>query len=130
MMQKAQRPCALLIRLKYKGKRYDFAVPFRSNISPASPKTEYFPLPPRAKTKPMHRHGLHYIKMFPVRRAWTIPYHTANNPEAMLYKSILNANEKRVLAECQKYLIDYENGIRSAYSTDLDLLISKMEQLK
>ena len=126
MMHSAKRPCALLVRLKYKGRRYDFAVPFRSNISPASPKKEYFPLPPRAKTKPMHHHVLHYIKMFPVLRSWTVPYHTANNPDAVMYQNILNKNEKQIISECQLYLIDYENGIRSAYSTDIDMLLTNL----
>ena len=32
-MQKRGRPCLLVVRLKFRGKRRDFAVPFRSNIA-------------------------------------------------------------------------------------------------
>ena len=52
LMTKRGRPCVLVLRLRYKGKRYDFAIPFRSNISPNTPKNQYFPLPPRPSTKP------------------------------------------------------------------------------
>lgn len=45
-MQKYGRPCLLVVRLKFRGKRRDFAVPFRSNIAPNVPKDQYFALPP------------------------------------------------------------------------------------
>ena len=44
-MQKHGRPCLLVVRLKFRGKRRDFAVPFRSNIAPNVPKDQYFALP-------------------------------------------------------------------------------------
>ena len=124
MLQKAKRPCALIIHLKYKGHRYDFAVPLRSNISPSTPKSQYFPLPPRKTTKPKHRHGVHYIKMFPVKRNILKYYRTTGNAEASLIKTILTQHEKQIIQECQKYLIDYEKGIRSPYSTNIDKLIN------
>lgn len=64
MLQNSDRPCVLILKLKYKGVNHCFAVPMRSNISAASPKNEYFPLPPRYTTRSERRHGLHYIKMF------------------------------------------------------------------
>ena len=68
VLTKSGRPYVLVIRLKYKGQKYDFAVPIRSNIPAASPKDQYFALPPRSTTKPRNRHGTHYIKMFPVKK--------------------------------------------------------------
>ena len=68
MLQKADRPCALIMRLTFCGHKYDFAVPLRSNIAPSTPKYDYFALPPRNTTKPKHRHGVHYAKMFPIDR--------------------------------------------------------------
>lgn len=123
MLQKSKRPCVLIIQLKYKGKRYDFAVPLRSNISPSAPKGQYFPLPPRSTTKDRHHHGLHYIKMFPVKRSYTEYFLTKNNVGATLIKTILDKNEKQIVAECQRYLTAYEQGERPAYSTDIDLLL-------
>ena len=38
VLTKSGRPYVLVIRLKYKGQKYDFAVPIRSNIPAASPK--------------------------------------------------------------------------------------------
>ena len=123
MLQKATRPCALIVRLPYKGKRYDFAVPIRSNINPSAPKDQYFPLPPRSSTKSRCRHGLHYLKMFPVDRAFLIRFRTEGNPEAERLKAIIDRNEKQIIAECKEYLKKYENGIHPPFSTDIDLLI-------
>ncbi len=67
---KNMRPYVLVIRLKYIEKSYDFAVPIRSNIPAAAPKDQYFALPPRPTTRPKNRHGLHYIKMFPVTKQY------------------------------------------------------------
>ena len=126
MLHKAKRPCVLIIRLKYKGRRYDFAVPLRSNIHPSSPKDEYFPLPPRKTTKPKHRHGIHYIKMFPVKKDVLLVYRYKGNAEAERIKAVIDKNEKAIVAECQAYLTRYEHGDRPAYSTDIDLLISML----
>lgn len=93
MLQKAQRPCVLIVSLKYKGKRYPFAVPLRSNINPSTPKEHYFPLPPRPTTKPKYRHGIHYSKMFPVKKDTLIKYRTSGNPSAELMKKMIDANE-------------------------------------
>ena len=126
MLHKAKRPSALIVKLTYKGHRYSFAVPMRSNISPSSPKDEYFPLPPASKTKPKYHHGLHYIKMFPIKISNTHPYHTEGNIFASLCKSIIDAHEKEIVHSCQQYLANYEQGLHSQYSTDIDLLITKM----
>lgn len=123
MLQKAGRPCVLIVKLKYKGKRIDFAVPIRSNIHPSTPKDQYFPLPPRTTTKPKHRHGIHYIKMFPVDKSIVLRYRTSKNPNARLMKKVIDQNEKQIVLECQQYLTLYECGIRPQYSTDIDLLI-------
>ena len=130
MLHNAQRPCGLIIQLKYKERRYDFAIPFRSNISPSTPKDQYFPLPTRYTTREKHRHGLHYTKMFPIRRTWTYPFHIDNNIYAALIKGIIDKNEKKIIADCQAYLQRYENGDHPQYSTDIDKLIDVMEHRK
>ena len=124
MLTKSNRPCVLIIRLKYKGHLYDFGVPFRSNIPSAAPKNQYFPLPPRATTRPHNRHGLHYIKMFPVTKNYLIRYRTEGNLSATMYKTIIDKNTKKIVTECQRYLDNYANGSRPPFSTDIDLLLS------
>ena len=126
MLQKAGRPCALIIKLKYRGHRYDFAVPIRSNINSSAPKDQYFPLPPRPTTRPGNRHGVHYIKMFPIDRKIVNRFRTQGNSSATLMQQILNNNEKKIIADCQQYLIDYEKGKRPLFCTDIDLLINVM----
>ena len=126
MLLKSRRPCVLIIKLKYKGKRHDFAVPLRSNISPSAPKTQYFPLPPRNTTKDGYRHGVHYIKMFPVNKSTTQKFHS-DSPFYSNIKRILDENEKIIVDQCQKYLNDYEKGKRFAFSTDIDLLLSLID---
>lgn len=121
---KTGRPCVLIIRLNYMGKKYDFAVPFRSNIPSGAPKSQFFPLPPRPSTKPHNRHGLHYIKMFPVAKNYLVKYRTNGNASATLYKSIICKNAKQIVTQCQAYLDDYANGVRPQYSTNIDYLLS------
>ncbi len=126
LLHNAQRPCVLVIRLKYKGHNYDFAVPIRSNIPAASPKDEYFALPPRATTRPKNRHGLHYIKMFPIQKQYLNKYHTEGNIQATMMKAIIDKNSKQIISECQAYLNRYESGSKPPYSTDIDYLINQL----
>ena len=130
MMQKAGRPCALIIRLKYRGQRYDFAIPLRSNINASVPKNQYFPLPPRSTTRSGNRHGVHYTKMFPIDKSIANRYRTEGNAFATLVKKILDKNEKQIVSECQYYLNEYEKGNKPLYSTDIDLLIQVMSNIK
>lgn len=126
MLQKASRPCVLIIQLKYKSKRYDFAVPLRSNISPSTPKPQYFSLPPRHTTKDGYRHGIHYIKMFPIDKKTAQKFHV-DSPFYSTIKSIIEANQKEIISSCQNYLVNYANGHRPKFSTDIDLLIKVLE---
>ena len=41
LMLKHNRPCIVVVRLRFRGKRRDFAVPLRSNIAPNVPKDQY-----------------------------------------------------------------------------------------
>lgn len=75
-MLKHNRPCIVVVRLRFRGKRRDFAVPLRSNIAPNVPKDQYFALPPRPTTRPGCRHGIHYIKMFPITKAYQRRFRT------------------------------------------------------
>ncbi len=85
-------------------------------------------MPPRAATKPKNRHGIHYIKMFPVKKEFLQKYHMEGNMGALLTKAIIDKNEKRIISECQDYLNAYENGHRSPYATDIDFLIEQLEK--
>ena len=127
MLQKAKRPCALIIKLKYKGSFYDFAIPIRSNISPNTPKCQYYPLPTRHTTKDTYRHGVHFIKMFPVDRTKVNRF----NMEGMFYqmmKAFLDKEEKNIVKACQNYLLDYELGNKPKYATNIDLLINVLNK--
>jgi hypothetical protein len=126
ILQKTGRPCVLVVRLKYKGKNQDFAIPLRSNISASAPRSQYFALPPRPSTRPTNRHGLHYIKMFPVNKQYLIRYRTEGNAFATLIQSVVDKNKKRIVTECQFYLSQYEKGIRPPFSTDIDYLLSQI----
>lgn len=124
MLQKENRPCVLVLRLHYKDAVYNFAVPVRSNIPAASPKNEYFPLPTRYTTKDHNRHGLHYIKMFPIDKQYYDKYRTENNMAAALMKATIDNNTSQIVEDCQNYLNRYCDGYRPVYATDLDLLLS------
>ena len=124
VLTKSGRPYVLVVRLKYKGHSQDFAIPIRSNIPASAPKSQYFALPPRPSPRPRNRHGLHYIKMFPVTKEYLIRYRTEGNAFATLIQTIINKNTKRIVQESQQYLNDYEAGKRPLYSTDIDYLLS------
>lgn len=128
VLNKHGRPCLLVIRLRYKGQKRMFAVPFRSNISANVPKEHYFPLPPRPATKSGNRHGLHYIKMIPVEKCFLEKYRL-DTPSSLLYASILDKNSKKIICSCQSYLDSYENGIHPPYSTSIDVLLTQLNQL-
>lgn len=58
LMLKHNRPCIVVVRLRFRGKRRDFAVPLRSDIAPNVPKDQYFALPPRDTFRLPPRHPL------------------------------------------------------------------------
>ena len=92
LQKQNRRPHVLILSLAYKGRRANFAVPLRSNIPPSAPKTEYFPLPPRATTQPKHRHGLHYIKMFPITKQYQQKFWVGKHESYVLYQRIISTN--------------------------------------
>jgi len=128
VLHKSGRPYVVVVRLKYKGHNHDFAVPIRSNIPAAAPREQYFSLPPRPNTKPKNRHGLHYIKMFPVTKSYLNRYRTEGNDFACLIQDIIEKHTKEIVSSCQSYLNRYANGERPDYSTDIDLLLHLLEQ--
>lgn len=128
VMTKSGRPYVLVICLKYKGQKYNFAVPIRSNIPAAAPKEQYFALPPRPTTRPKNRHGIHYIKMFPVTKEYLIRYRTEGNTFAQLIQSIIDKNTKKIVNACQDYLNLYSLGQKPQYATDIDYLLTQLFQ--
>lgn len=124
VLKKSGRPYVLVLRLSYKEHNYDFAVPIRSNIPAAAPKEQYFALPPRPTTRPRNRHGLHYIKMFPIKKEYQVRYRTEGNEFATMVQRIVDRNAKQIVEECQKYLDRYAAGNRPQFSTDIDFLLS------
>jgi hypothetical protein len=128
LLQKAARPCVLVLRLKFRGANVDFAVPLRSNISPNVPKEQYFALPPRPATKPRHRHGIHFIKMFPIRREFQVRFRTEGSEYYEKIQRIANEHTTEIVNSCQKYLDDYVAKGRPRLATDIDLLVEILRQ--
>ncbi len=124
VLKKSGRPYVAVMSLRFRDRMYHFAVPIRSNIPAAAPKEQYFALPPRPSTRPGNRHGLHYIKMFPVDRKHYMRYRTEGNDFAQMIEKIINKNTHRIVKECQSYLDRYAAGQRPRFSTDLDYLLS------
>ena len=94
----------------------------------SAPKEQYFALPPRPQTRPKNRHGLHYIKMFPVTKQYLVRYRVEGNIFATLIQNIIDKNKKQIVDECQQYLDLYGQGIKPAYSTDIDYLIEQLNK--
>lgn len=124
MFNKDGRPCILIMNLKYKGVNHKFAVPLRSNITADVPKKQYFALPPNSATRPGNRHGVHYIKMFPIDNKYLQKYRIENNTYLLQVKSILDKNEKQIISACQEYLTEYERGKGHFMTPDIDGILS------
>lgn len=114
----------MIVDLVYKGKKHTFVVPLRSNISKSVPKEQYFPLPPNASTQQGKRHGVHYIKLFPMDRKYVHPYKISQSAYLVMLKNILDKNEGKIVNACQSYLSEYEKGQGSSMTPDIDGILS------
>ncbi len=115
-----KRPYLIILRLKYKGKKQDFALPFRSNIAGYIPKEQYYSLPPRSTTKKGYIHGLHYIKMFPLNKKYLQKYNVNDFSYFKTVQIIIETNMKEIVDAAQTYLTNYESGVRTSYCVDID----------
>ena len=62
--------------------------------------------------------------MFPIDKRYLQKYRTEGNDYAILIQNIISKNSKQIIYECQSYLNKYENGEKSEYSTDIDMLLN------
>jgi hypothetical protein len=125
-----RRPYLIIIKLKYKGKKQDFAIPFRSHISKYIPKEQYFSLPPRPKTKHNEIHGLHYIKMFPIKKKFLEKFSTNKDKYYKIIVKIINKNQKKIIKEAQSYLSKYEEGRGHKYSPNIEYIFEVINSQK
>ena len=129
MFNEDGRPSVIIAKLKYKGHYHKFVIPLRSNISPRTPKNQYFPLPPNPKTKPHHSHGIHYIKLFPIDDRYVQSYLISERFD-LLVKKIIDNNETAIIEACQDYLIQCEAGNKHFMTPDIDGIINMLKNTK
>lgn len=127
MKTKSGRPGVLILKLKYKGKDRDFIVPLRSNIPGKVKESEYKSLPPNSDTKPGNHHGIHYIKIFPIKKEYIDKYHIDKSSYLMTVKSIIDKSTKEIVNACQDYLIEYEKGNKHPFSPDIDAILRVLD---
>jgi len=120
MFNEQGRPCVLIVKLKYKNRLQKFVVPLRSNISSATPKNQYLSLPPNSNTKPKHRHGIHYIKLFPITNAYIDLYNINRDAYMQGVVKFINNKEAEIITNIQKYLMDCENGNKHNMTPQID----------
>lgn len=130
MKTKNGRPGVLIIQLTYKGKKQDFVVPMRSNIPRGVPASEYKSLPPNKNTKSGCHHGIHYIKLFPIRKKYIDKYNIDQSSYLLKVKAIIDRDTKEIVDACQNYLNSYEAGERHRFSPDIDGIIALLESLE
>lgn len=118
--KEGRRPYVIIVKLKYKGYKHDFALPFRSNLPSYTPNEQYFSLPPTKKTKKNHIHAIHYIKMIPIVKKYLRKYHTDKDDFSKLIEKLVTKNQDRIINEAQKYLDNYSSGIRLEYGSNID----------
>lgn len=86
-----KRPYLIVLKLVYKGKKLDFAIPFRSNIQPETDEWQFYSLPPNNTTRDKHHHGLHFTKMFPIKKLYKEKFYTSKN---IFFQKIIEAKIK------------------------------------
>ena len=123
MFNEDGRPSVLLVNLDYKGKKYKFVVPLRSNISGTAPKGQFLSLPPNKNTRPGHSHGVHYIKLFPIKDDYIESYLISEIYDKIVQAKI-DKNEKVIVTACQNYLKQCELGEKHTMTPDIDGIIS------
>ena len=121
------RPSVLIVQLKYKGENRKFVVPLRSNISPSTPKEQYFSLPPNKNTKPHHSHGIHYIKLFPIRDEYVETYLISSQYDLNV-KKIIDSHEDEIVKACQDYLVQCEQGKKHFMTPDIDGIVKWLDE--
>ncbi|MEG2338716.1 MAG: hypothetical protein RSB66_06505 [Clostridium sp.] len=128
MLNDQGRPCVLIIKLKYKGQKRDFTIPLRSNIGVSTPKWQYFSLPPNKATKAGNKHGVHYIKIFPVTKHYIDKYNIDGDEFLqMIHKKIMR-HEKDIINSCQQYLFDCEEGKKHIMTPNIDGIIKWLDE--
>lgn len=131
LINKEGRPCVLIVRLKYRGQFVDFVVPIRSNISPATPHSQYLSLPPNSNTKPRYHHGVHYIKMFPIDSSKYIDkFRYTSEDHFSKAASVIESHEKEIVQACQDYLTLYESGSGSPYTPNIAGIFNLLSEIK
>ncbi|MBO5353892.1 MAG: hypothetical protein J6J44_14390 [Lachnospiraceae bacterium] len=127
LVSEAGRPCVLVVSLVYCGKKRKFVVPMKSNIKSSEDKKNYFALPPNSRTQRGCRHGVFYIKLFPISERYINPYYYSNNTYLCKIKKKIDENEKIIVNACQNYLERYANGKGMNYTPDIDKIIEILD---
>lgn len=122
-----RRPCLIIVKIEFKGKVYDFALPFRSNIHPAAPKSTYYPLPPRPATKPKHHHGIHYIKAFPIDSKYYENYVIGGDFREEYILALVEKDINVIIEEFKDYIKKYESGNKPRYCVNIENAIEKQK---
>lgn len=128
LMLKHKRPCIVVVRLRFRGKRRDFAVPLRSNIAPQRAQRPILctATPPHDAPRLPPRHPLH-IKMFPITKAYQRRFRTEGSAYYETLQRIIDGNTKRIVSECQAYLDRYEREGMPRFAVDIDRIVGLLE---
>jgi hypothetical protein len=126
LLTKQGRPHVLLLRMRYCDRRLTFALPLRSNIPPQTPADLFYPLPPNPHTRPLMRHGLHFVKMFPVSKACYQAFRFKPNEYYVGLVQYLDKHYEDIVNKSQAYLDAYARGERPRYAVDIDRLLVRL----
>jgi hypothetical protein len=119
-----RRPYLIILKLRFRGQKQDFAIPFRSNISSNTPGDQYHALPPRPSTNDFRKHGLHFAKMFPIKKQYLERFRTDGDTYYEMLHAIIERDLSTIIQEAQEYLRRYEEGIVVNYSTNIQGIFS------
>lgn len=86
-------------------------------------------MPPNKHTKPGNRHGVHYIKLFPIEKEYINKYVVSGK----YYKTILNILDKKepdIISSVKEYLAKCESGQKHSMTPNINGIIDMFNMLK
>ena len=129
-----ERANLLLLKVRFRGNMYDVALPWRSNLKPATvPTNSYYKLPPTTKTTAYHVACLDFNKLciLPNKKKNKNCYYRKyivddiKDAQTIMY---IERNKKAIITKVQNYLNKYDTISDDIYHVDLDNCFNKLSK--
>jgi hypothetical protein len=80
-----------------------------------------------SNTKSGNKHGVHYIKLFPISKKYINKYNINNNDFLQMISEKIINNKKEIVDACQQYLVDCEVGKKHSMTPNIDGILEWLD---